>query len=150
MAKKEDIYYVLELFHNNRPQKTFEELNKSEVGLFAVIKYLYEAKTEVTSAEICKNLKMSSARMAVLIKKLEGKGLVIKTNSTRDSRAKILKLSEKGISLANDLKEKMFEVMGKVIDEFGMAELEDFFEKMGRIKSIMEQNAPINLEEYDD
>ncbi len=150
MAKKEDVFYALELFHNNRPQKMLNEVNRGEMGAFAVIKLLYDADKEITSADLCSQLKISSARMAVLIKKLETKGLVVKTASQADSRAKILKLSEKGVALADKLKADMFETMGKVVDEFGIEELESFFKKLGKLKSILGESLPINLEGYND
>ncbi len=148
MAKKEEVLYALELFHNNRPQKIFDAVNRGEIGAFAVVKLLYEADKELTSADLCKHIKISSARMAVLIKRLEKKGLVVKTTSEVDTRAKILKLSEKGVALADKLKENMYETMGKIIDEFGLEELESMFTKLGKLKAILGENVPISLEEY--
>ena len=150
MAKQEEVVLALELFHKNRPQKIFNEIDKTEVGVFAVIKYLYESKTTVTSADICKSLQISSARMAVLIKRLESKGLVIKMNSQFDSRTKILKLSENGEQLANEVEMKMYHTMGKIVDEFGINELKEMFEKLTKLKTILHENAPTNLEEYND
>ncbi len=148
MAKHEDIIYAIELFHKNRPQKIFEEVNKSEVGGFAVIKYLCEAENEVTSADICKVLKISSARMAVLIKKLETRGIVTKENSKHDSRSKILKLTKKGIVLSEEFKANLYKSIEKVVDEFGIEELESLFRKLKKLKSILHENVPSNLEEF--
>ncbi len=150
MAKKEDVYYALELFHNNRPQKIFDEMNKSEVGLFAVLKCIHESEQELTSADICKSLSFSSARMAVLIKKLEAKGIVTKTNSTQDSRSKILKLSQKGNELAQKLKEHMYNTMDKVVEEFGIDELNDMFKKLSKLREILDENMPTGMEEHND
>ncbi len=150
MAKKEDVFYALELFHNSRPQKMFDAVNKGEMGAFAVIKLLHDTDKELTSADICKILKISSARMAVLIKKLQAKGIVVKIASEADSRAKILKLTKKGTALANKLKANMFETMSKIVDEFGLEELESMFNKLHKLKLILGENLTINLEEYND
>ncbi len=150
MAHKEEIIYALELFHANRPRKMFHEMDQRESGMFAVIKFLAEAEGEVTSAAICKHLQISSARMTVLIKRLETKGLVIKTESLHDSRSKALVLTQKGVTLATKLQAHMYETVGKIIDEFGITELETLFETLNRLKSILNENAPLSLEEYDD
>ncbi len=150
MTQRDDVLYALELVHKNRPNEVFDEMNKSEVGFFAVIKYLYESSIDVTSADICKHLKISSARMAVLIKKLEKKGLVVKINSDKDARIKVLKLSKKGTEFAHKMKAHMYETMKKIIDEFGLDEIEELFSKLSRLKCIMKENLPRNLGEYND
>ncbi len=150
MARKEEVFYALELFHKNRPRQIFEKMNKSDVGVFAVIKYLHESEEEVTSADICKFLQISSARMAVLVKRLEKKGLIVKSNSSVDARSKVLKLSAAGKKFAEDLKSQIYGTMEKIVDEFGLDELEELFVKLEKLKAIMDENVPANLEEYND
>lgn len=152
MASKEEVESIVELIHKNRPQASFNELHRQDIGIFAVIKYLREAPNEVTSAEISKFLGISSARMSVLIKKLENKELILKISSSNDKRLKVIKLTEKGNNFAEDLKLKIYKSAEKIIDEFGIDEVRRIFEQLNRFKMILEENAPskINMEDFND
>ncbi len=150
MAEKKDILFALELFHENRPQHIFDEMKNNDMGSFAVIKYIHEVGREVNSAEICKHLKISSARMAVLIKKLEAKNLVVKINSENDSRSKIIVLSEKGRKTATHMQEQMYKSAEKVVDEFGIEALIDLFNNLNKLKMILKANEPTMMEDEND
>ncbi len=149
MANKQEVLLALELFQKNRPQKVFDEMKKKEMGVFSVIKYLNEAEGEVNSVDISKALGISSARMAVLLKKMEKKGLVVKSSSMLDARAVAVKLSDQGEALAENIKAQMFQTMEKIVDEFGLAELEAVMDKLGKIKQILEENMPAKMEGFD-
>ncbi len=148
MATREEVFEALELFKKHSPQRIFKEVNKSEIGALAVIKLLHENEKKLTSSDLCKRLKISSARMAVLIKRLKSKGLVEKMDSDTDSRSKILYLSEKGVALAHKLQANMYQTMEKIVDVFGLEELDSLFVKFNKVREILDANAPLDLEEY--
>ncbi len=150
MAEKEDILYALELFHKSRPQHVFDEMKNNDMGSFAVIKYIHEVGREVNSAEICKHLKISSARMVVLIRKLEAKNLVVKVNSTNDSRSKIIMLSDKGKETVKRMHDQMYKSAEKVVDEFGIEALKELFDNLNKLKTILKANAPTVMEDEND
>ncbi len=150
MANKDDVLRALDMLHQNRPQKVFGEIQKNEMGVFAVIKYLNDAEGDVNSAEISKALGISSARMAVLMRKLEAKGFIIKSQSKTDARSSTVKLSENGKTLAENIKTQMFKAVEKIIDEFGIDELKNLLEKLNTIKTIMEEFAPMKMEDLND
>ncbi len=88
--------------------------------------------------------------MAVLIKRIEKKGLIVKINSDNDARVKVIKLSKKGVAFADELRARMYKTMGEIVDEFGLEELENLFSKLKRMRSIIIENVPIKLEDDDD
>ncbi len=147
MAKKEDVYLALEMFHSHRPQKTVEELYKSEIGSLAVLKHLHKINGEAKSVDISKIMGISSARMAVLLKKLESRGLIVKSESKTDARAVMIKLSEKGENFVGNLKERMYGTMEKIVDEFGIERLTNMLMDLSKINKILEENMPIDMEE---
>lgn len=150
MANKEEIEIVLDLLHQNRPVHSYESLMKNEIGIMGVIKFLSESeiagKGEIKSKDISDELKISSARMTVLLKKLETKGLVEKTVSKIDARVVFVKLSDKGSKFASIARAKMNESAENLIDEFGIEHLVRVFSDMQKIKNIMEKN--IKLEDF--
>lgn len=143
MAKKEDVLLAMELIHESRPKEIFNEFNKLNFGILAVMKYLQDAEEvdkEVNSVDISKFLGISSARMTVLLKKLEKQGMVIKTNSKNDARAKIIQLSEEGRERATFYKEKAYKIAEKIVDEFGMEEFIKLMENLNKFKKIMDED----------
>lgn len=151
MAKNEDVRLALELFHKYRPNQALERIHSSEMGLFAVLRYLNEAKQTgvagVTSKELSDALCVSSARMTVLLKKLEHKGLLCKTQSPSDARAVEITLSEQGDAFAAQIHQRMYETASQVVDEFGIDELQRLMESVQRIKAILHETRPNQLED---
>ncbi len=150
MATQQEIKTALELFHRCKPQIRLDELRRQEMGIFAVIKYLNDAPETVNSVELCNFLGVSSARMAVLLKKLESKGLIVKKSSKTDARSKIVILSEKGKKLAEIIKSQMQETVGKIVDEFGLEKLENMFSDLQKIKTIVDSTSFLHMEELND
>ncbi len=151
MAKQEDVDAVLELFHKNRPTHAFEAIHTSEMGLLAVLRYLNHAQQAegmlVTSKELSDALGVSSARMTVLLKKLAQKGLITKSPSPSDARAVVIALSAQGEVFAAQIKQRMYHTAERIVDEFGIAELQRLMESVERIKAIMHETRPNQLEE---
>ncbi len=140
MAKHEDILAALELFEKNRPQKPFDEIEKNDMGIFAVLKYLNEADGEINSKNISNYLGVSSARMAIVLKKMEQKNWIRKKNSASDARAIIVELTEEGITISKKKKEEMFKTIEKILDIFTLVEIEDLLYKLNVIKGIVKES----------
>ncbi len=147
MKKDSEVEAIINLFESNRPEKALERINKNELGILAVIKYLYQKNEYVTSADISKKLNISSARMTILLRKLEKKQLIEKTNSKKDARIIQIKLSDKGNLIAKKIKEQIYTAMKKITKEFTLEELEMLFFKMNKIKKIMNENILKDLED---
>ncbi|MFI3207225.1 MAG: MarR family winged helix-turn-helix transcriptional regulator [Clostridia bacterium] len=140
MANKKDIELVLDLLHQNRPTQSYENLTKNEMGIMGVIKFLHDSGDEVKSKDISDYLKVSSARMAVILKKLELKDLIKKSTSVTDARVTVVKLSTKGKMLASSTEMRLQKSAENLIDEFGMDYLLTLLKDMNKFKNIMEKN----------
>ncbi len=146
MANKEEVYEALDLFFKHRQERAIEEMSRQNMGAVAVVMYLFE-KGEAKSIEISKKIGISSARMAVLLKKLEAKGMILKTHSKIDARAITIKLSQKGEKFANGFKEELFCSMEKVVDEIGIDEIKKIVDGLNRISEILSSNKPRQMED---
>lgn len=146
MAKKEEILEAMEFIHLNRPFHELDQLNFHEQGLGATIVYLAKSNTEVKSVDISNFLGISSARMAVILKKLESKHIINKFVSKQDSRAITIELTENGRILAQNIRHNMYETLSKIIDEIGLEAFYSTFETMNQIKKILHENKPSNME----
>ncbi len=74
MATQEDIERLFALFCEAHPQDSLREMDKTSAGQGAVLRYLASVEEPVTSGQIAQALGGSTARMAVLLKKLEARG----------------------------------------------------------------------------
>ncbi len=140
MATKAEIEIVEKLLHENRPHKAFENVAKAEMGVLAVIRYLHRTEEETNSKDISRSLGISSARMAILLKKLENRNWITKVNSPTDARAVVVCLSDKGKEELEKKKKQMEDAIGEMIDEVGVEELEKMFQNLNKIKDIMRKN----------
>ncbi len=150
MASHQDVVAALKLFHDHAPHKTFDMVGKSEMGEFAALKYLHESAQEgttVTSRDISKTLGVSSARMTIVLQKLEAKGFIVKSVRASDLRVNVISLSENGNAFIEASRERMYQKIKKVVDTFGLEELELLFEKMSAIGAILHEDSLIYMEE---
>lgn len=138
MATEEEVLKTMKFMHENRPEKVFEHINRQDLGVFAVIKYIHESTEEINSADISKHMKISSARITVLLRKLENKGMIEKSDSAKDARVKIIKLTDKGWKVADEHRKFVCKMAEKIVDEFGFEELEDLMYNLSRLKGIIE------------
>lgn len=149
MATKEEIIYVMELLHKNRPKNIIDEIKNQEIGSIAVIKYLYKSEDKVKSIDISRFLGISSARMTIILKKLENKNLIERIDSSLDGRAKYIQLTEKGFKFADKIKKDMQIIAGKIVDEFGLEEFEKTINNLNKLDEILTENKP-NMEDLND
>ncbi len=127
MAKPEEIEKALSLFETYKPSHCFEEMQKTDMGMFAVLKYLNEQEEPVKSKDISDDMRVSSARMAILLKKLEAKNLIKKSPSQKDKRITLVELTEQGFSIEQKIKNHVYQMVEHIVDEIGVEELEQTF-----------------------
>lgn len=140
MATKDEIHMIMDLLHKTRPSHTVEKLAEKDSGAFAVVKYLFEHQYPVRSKDISDSLNISTARMAVLLKKGEAKGLIEKSACPQDARVTLVNLTPQGLAFAEKVHRNHCHVVEDLIDEFGIDYLIRLLDDIGRFKAIMERN----------
>lgn len=127
MATKEQIEMVVERMRHACPAHFFKYVDEMQVGIGAALQLLYESEEEVTAGRISDVLKVSTARVAVLIKKMVSKGLVTKEQSARDARVTIVRLTDFGTRTVEEVWGDICQKIGTVIDTVGEERLFTFF-----------------------
>ena len=146
MATKEQIECLLDLLEKAPPSEHFQNIDQNVMGIRAILKYLSETNERVTAGKISEHLKVSTARVAVLIKKMEAKDLIEKEQDPDDGRIVVVKLSEHGRQIAMAASKEVYKSIGEMIDKVGMDKMLEFAKISNEIHSIMkksEQDAPI-------
>lgn len=137
MATTEQIESILEKMENSHPKNFFKKVNDTQAGIGAVLRLLSESGEEVTAGKISEELDVSTARVAVLIKKMASKGLVIKEQSLRDGRVTVVKLTEYGKDTVCKIREDLYQQIGQVIDNVGEERLLEFIAISNEIREVM-------------
>ena len=105
MATQEQIKKIHSEMEKAQPVDFFKRINEIQAGIGAVLRVLYEYDGTVTAGQISEILEVSTARVAVLLKKMDSKGLITKKHSTDDARVTIVSITEHGKDIINIAKE---------------------------------------------
>ena len=139
MATDEQIKKVFQEMVKLHPEKFLKHMNETQTGLGAVMRLLYTEKEPITAGAISERLGISTARVAVLLKKLEAKGTITRLRDPSDARKTLVQLTDAGRSWILRTWEEIRAQMGKVIDTVGEERLLEFVEIGREIQQIMHQ-----------
>ena len=136
MATKEQVEAMLEKMKAKRPYHFFQRLDETQAGTGAVLFLLYDANGTVSAGQISDSLKISTARVAALLKKMETKGLITREHGILDARVTIVKLTDLGSQMIQNMQAAMYQQMERILDKIGEERLLEFFEIAREIHSI--------------
>lgn len=138
MATKEQINYVFTNLMQSQPTEFLRLLNGAKAGIGHVLKILNETDCPVTAGEISDKMNVSTARVAVLLRKMVKKNFIVKETDKFDARITIVKLTDYGRQTANAMREEMQEHISVIIDTMGMDKINEFISLSNEIKTVVE------------
>ncbi len=139
MAEVEQIEQILALFDDAMPEDWYRKMDAYKVGFGAVLRVLAQNGGKAPSGLISRVLGISTARVAVLTKKMTAKGIVEKCSDERDARVTVVRLTEQGIKTACEMKDTMYQDVGILIDKLGMERLLEFISTSKEIGMIFKE-----------
>ena len=142
MATNEQIEILLEQLKKAPPSECFQKFDMNTAGIRAILKLLNETDNKVTAGKISEYMNVSTARVAVLLKKMVAKGLIEKENDSSDGRIVVVKLSEYGKQAADEFKENLYTHIGELIDKVGMEKMLEFAAISNEIHAAMRASHP--------
>lgn len=137
MATKIEIEWILVHLDQFHPQFLLEKFNESAAGIGAALRCLYESEGAVTAGNISEFMGVSTARVAVLLKKMAARGLITKEPSADDARITVVKLTEEGWEMANQIHDEVYHNIAAIIDKVGMHRLLEFFSVAKEIHEVV-------------
>lgn len=138
MASPEQINYVFNKLILSQPVELLQLINGANAGIGCVLKILNESDHPITAGEISKKMNVSTARVAVLLRKMLNKNYILKESDILDARVTIVKLTDFGKQTANAMQTEMQEHLSIVIDTMGMDKINQFISLSNEIKNIAE------------
>ncbi len=142
MATREQIEKIALLLDESHPAKFMKKHNETNAGIGAVLRFLYEAGKPMTAGSISQFMNVSTARVAVLLKKMEAKGLIYRQTGSEDARTVEVNLTESGTETAHKMRESMYQDIGALIDTIGMDRLIEYTNISKEIRSVMKGPPP--------
>ena len=137
MATVAQIEMVLKRVEQARPAHFFKCMDEVQVGIGAVLRLLYKSEETVTAGKISDVLEVSTARVAVLIKKMVSKGLISKEQGVKDARVTIVRLTDFGTQVFEEIWDDIYQKIGIIIDTVGEDRLIEFISVAEEIKDTI-------------
>lgn len=123
-----------------QPTNFLKLVNDSNAGIGFALKLLAsERDKQLSAGRLSEAMGVSTARVAVLLKKMEQKGLIVKVADETDARVTLVKLSDEGVRLTNEMHENMLRRLANVIDKVGEETFLRFVELSNVIKEAMNE-----------
>lgn len=126
MESREEAREFLREMCSCTPRPLFHKVEEVDRGTGFVLAYLEEAHGEVFAGDLARELKVSTARIAALLNKLEEKGLVKRCRSARDARRTVVKITPKGTAYTAGIKEQILEKVEILFEKVGKEDLKEF------------------------
>lgn len=112
------------------------DFNRGEVG---VLSYLAFDKDEASAGELSEKLNVTTARVASILNSLEHKGYIKRKEDYFDKRRTLVIITNKGKTLAIDIKKEIINKIIKVIREVGYDEIKEYAKIALKIKKILDE-----------
>ncbi len=141
MATQEQIDQILELMEQTQAGSFFDHVDHTQVGIGAVMRILRQAEHPVTAGAIAQIMGVSTARVTVLLKKLEVKGLIVRERDWLDARVTNVCLTEQGVQADDAIRAQIAQKVGAVIDAVGMERMLEFSAIAREIGQALRENA---------
>ena len=145
MATPEQIASILSQLVALHPADCFKPIDAANAGLGAVLRLLYLADQPVTAGTISEKLHVSTARVAVLLKKLVAKGLVTKGAGPGGRPGHRGGPHPPGGANRPGSGDHMHQQVGLLIDQIGEARLLDFIRTAPRDQGACSPHPKLNL-----
>lgn len=126
MHTQEQVELLLQAMYDAQPKDIARFMSENQAGARAVLRLLYASDEVMTAGRIAQEIGVSGARVAVLLKKMAVKDLIVKEASLDDARVTTVRLTQHGLETAKAMRQEMFDQIGKVIDKVGMDAMLEF------------------------
>lgn len=138
MSNREEAQAFLREMCSCTPKPLFHKMEEVDRGTGFVLAYLEGSDGEVFAGDLAKELKVSTARIAALLNKLEEKGLVERSRSAHDARRTVVKLTPKGAAYTAGIRKQILDKVEILFDKVGKEDLKEFLRICAKITQALD------------
>ena len=137
MYTQDQIEWLLQTMLDAQSKDLARFMSENQAGSRAVLQLLYTSREVVTAGKIAETIGVSNARVAVLLKKMVAKGLVVKETDPNDARVTTVRLSEHGVETAEAMRKELHDQMSTLIEKIGMDRMQEFVMVTKEIQEVL-------------
>ena len=130
---------IIDKINKVNPFDFLNLIDKNGQGMNSILSYLKTKKENVTAGELAIQLNVSTARIAVLLKKLEKFNMIVKKISPLDARVTIVEITEIGKKHIEEETNKSISIMQKILKKVDPKEIEEFIRLATKIKNSIQE-----------
>lgn len=138
MSTREDALEFLQKMSQCRAAAFFDDVDLQQKGSCFVLAYLERSSGEVIAGDLAKELRVSTARIAALLKKMEKNELITRHSSPSDARKTVVKITPKGAAYAGQEREKLLSKAELLIEKVGKRDLDELIRIFWKIKAALD------------
>ncbi len=146
MASDKEVIALLQEFSSIHPLEFLQKIDVQSMGISNVLCFLMCADHEVSAGEISEYMNVSTARVAVLLKKMSDKGLIEKQTDPSDARRVLVAITDSGKALFQEQQREILLYSGAVVDHFGVDKIQEFIGICRQIRDIIDKVEKQELE----
>ncbi|MBD5142984.1 MAG: MarR family transcriptional regulator [Ruminococcus sp.] len=139
MHTQEEAEEFLKKLYACRPKPFFDKIDEIQRGMNFVLIYLKETNHEVLAGELAKELHVSTARIAALLKTMEKNALIERHHSDTDARHTIVKITQTGMEQAEEIRAYIITKTELLLEKIDKQELEEFIRISSKIRDVLEE-----------
>lgn len=139
MATAEEVERVMALLRSSTPGERYRGVDNTTVGIGAVLLFLSEAEEAVSAGQISRFMNVSTARVAVLLKKMEGRDLICTGRSATDGRVTTVRITEQGKCVFCQMEGELRDKIAHLIERVGLERLEEFLRVSVEIRLALDE-----------
>ena len=139
MSSREEAKAFLREMCSCTPKPLFHKVEEVDRGTGFVLAYLKESRDEVIAGDLAREMKVSTARIAALLNRLEEKGLVERSRSLHDARRTVVKITPKGIAYTDEIREQILDKVEILFEKVGKEDLWEFLRICAKITKALDR-----------
>ncbi len=111
--------------------------NMSKGELF-VLNFISRHGSMVVPSEICAAMNVSTARIAVLLKQLEGRGYIMRVTDPEDRRRVNVSITQAGVNRLEERKTEIIRRMRILVEQLGEKDSQEYLRITKRVVALSE------------
>lgn len=139
MTKREEAMEVLDQLRTCVPRDFFTRLDELHKGTGFLLAYLDMAEGEVCAGDIAKEMNVSTARIAVILKKMENSGFILRQTAADDARKTVVTLTKLGRAWIQKTKDQMLNRVELLLERVDKEDVWEFIRLSQKIKAAMDE-----------
>lgn len=138
MSTREDASEFLQKLRQCKAAAFFDDVDLSQKGACFVLAYLERSSGEVIAGDLAKELRVSTARIAALLKKMEKNHLIMRRSSPSDARKTVVTITPEGAAYAAREREQLLSRAELLIQKVGKRDLDELIRIFRKIKAALD------------